>query len=471
MGINTSFAVTGSKADVTPPKLLDLTLPATIDLSAGSRTVNFGVKATDGDGSGVTEVVVWTDKKATTSLGTYDLFLIGSFGDTFRDSTPGSASSSFTFDPATAPGTYNITRVDLTDLAGNKASYTPAQLAAMGINTSFAVTDGTTPILTKPSATVLPTTASGELALALVSSDWVPAASNSVSLVVNYNPMQAHFDTVSLSSGASSFSTRVSEAGTVGTVTISGTGATPAEVQAALKLTLDLAGDAGLVSYSIDAFTVNGKAQTLGQAKAGSIYQGSAGADSLANADGVTFIEGGAGIDTVKYTGARADYVIHKTGAGFTLQGHDGNVATLSHVERAVFGDQCVALDIDGNGGQVYRLYQAAFDRQPDAAGIGFWLHQMDTGTSLLDTAQAFISSQEFIKMYGANASDTAFVSALYQNILHRLPDQAGFDFWINAISHGADRASTLVQFSESGENVAQVLGSIQDGFGYIAWH
>ena len=33
-----------------------------------------------------------------------------------------------------------------------------------------------------------------------------------------------------------------------------------------------------------------------------------------------------------------------------------------------------LALDINGTAGQVYRLYQAAFDRKPDLVGLGYWI-------------------------------------------------------------------------------------------------
>jgi hypothetical protein len=96
-------------------------------------------------------------------------------------------------------------------------------------------------------------------------------------------------------------------------------------------------------------------------------------------------------------------------------------------------------------------------------------MSQMDHGASLHDTAAFFISSKEFGDTYGAGVDTAAFVNALYDNVLHRAPDQAGFDFWVSSLNT-IDRATALVQFSESQENVAQVVGSIQDGFAYTPW-
>jgi serralysin len=60
-------------------------------------------------------------------------------------------------------------------------------------------------------------------------------------------------------------------------------------------------------------------------------------------------------------------------------------------------------------------------------------------------------------------------VGALYANVLHRPAEGAGYDFWLNAL-HTASRADVLANFSESGENQAQVIGRIQNGIDYLHW-
>jgi hypothetical protein len=66
------------------------------------------------------------------------------------------------------------------------------------------------------------------------------------------------------------------------------------------------------------------------------------------------------------------------------------------------------------------------------------------------------MQSSEFINRYGA-LTDTGFVDALYQNVLGRLPDQAGLNFWLDQLEHqGQTRAVVLVGFAESPENVAK---------------
>jgi hypothetical protein len=43
-----------------------------------------------------------------------------------------------------------------------------------------------------------------------------------------------------------------------------------------------------------------------------------------------------------------------------------------------------------------------------------------------------------------------------------------GYQFWNNALNNGFTRAQVLVQFSESPENQANVIGQITNGFDYL---
>lgn len=145
----------------------------------------------------------------------------------------------------------------------------------------------------------------------------------------------------------------------------------------------------------------------------------------------------------------------------------DGQQVVLAGVERMHFSDGAYAFDIDGSAGQAYRLYRAAFNREPDEAGVGYWIGKLDAGASLDAVAQSFIWSREFESLYGANPNDEAFLSAVYRNVLHRAPDADGYAYWMKALKGAFDRADLLVLFSESTENVAQVVGSIEHGFAY----
>ena len=175
--------------------------------------------------------------------------------------------------------------------------------------------------------------------------------------------------------------------------------------------------------------------------------------------------------DTVAYAGASTGYTIQKDSAdgGFSVANASGDRATLLNVERVQFADQMVALDIGGNAGEAYRLYQAAFHRTPDKVGLGYWIAALDGGQALQSVAGGFVNSAEFASLYGATSTDAQFVDALYANVLHRTADGSGYDFWMHAIG-SASRADVLVDFSESAENQAQVIGTIGNGIAYQHW-
>ena len=199
---------------------------------------------------------------------------------------------------------------------------------------------------------------------------------------------------------------------------------------------------------------------------------GTAGNDTLTGTVGNNVLSGLGGTDTVVVAGARAGYTVAPAANGYTItanSGADGQDSLVS-IERIRFADANVAIDIDGVGGQAYRLYQAAYDRAPDTAGVGFWMAKMDQGVSFSAVAAAFLDQPEFISLYGANSTNTTFVGKLYQHVLHRPLDQAGADFWVGQLDRGTARGEVLKGFSESAENVAQLVGTIQNGFEYAPY-
>jgi len=182
------------------------------------------------------------------------------------------------------------------------------------------------------------------------------------------------------------------------------------------------------------------------------------------------YLVGTAGVDTAVFGSLRAQYALSNDGSKVSVvDSANGATTVLSNVERIHFSDQNVALDIHGNAGEAYRLYQAAFNRTPDKAGVGYWIDALDKGQGLKSVADGFIHSAEFASMYGANPTDTQYVQALYHNVLHREPDAAGYDYWLHTLAV-SPRTEVLVNFSESAENQAQVIGAIENGIGYIPW-
>lgn len=180
-------------------------------------------------------------------------------------------------------------------------------------------------------------------------------------------------------------------------------------------------------------------------------------------------VDGGAGLDSAVYSGARADFTITRGVYGVSVTDKTGalGVDNLVNVERIQFGDTMVALDVDGAAGEVYRLYRAAFDREPDKGGLAYWIKALDTGNySLTQISQFFLADKEAQALYSTDPSDSYFVTKLYAHVLHRPAEGAGFDFWVQGLKQ-ASRAEVLAFFSESPENQAQVIGLINNGIDY----
>lgn len=192
--------------------------------------------------------------------------------------------------------------------------------------------------------------------------------------------------------------------------------------------------------------------------------------ESFDSGPGNDSIDGGGGIDTLISGASRASATLVRTDSGWQLSSaYDGD-DSLSHIERIAFTNSTLALDIDGNAGQAYRVYQAAFNRTPDNDGLKFWIGAMDRGASLHDVAAGFINSAEFQTLYGSNPGNDLFVTRLYSNVLHRAPDAGGYNYWLGLLDHNTiSRTDALVQFSESSENQAGVIGVIQNGIELFA--
>lgn len=205
----------------------------------------------------------------------------------------------------------------------------------------------------------------------------------------------------------------------------------------------------------------------------GNVTQGTAANDTLIAGVGNDSINGGGGIDTVVFGAAQTNYSITSSNGNILVTDlvGTGGVDTLTSVERLQFADTSLAVDTSGAAGELYRMYQAMFHRAPDASGAGFWLVQLDHGAPALAIASSFINSAEFIALYGANTTDSAYITSLYANVLHRAPDSGGFAFWQDAFTHGATRADMLVAFADSAENIAATAAVIPVGIPFIPYH
>jgi len=115
---------------------------------------------------------------------------------------------------------------------------------------------------------------------------------------------------------------------------------------------------------------------------------------------------------------------------------------------------------------QMFRLYNASFNRFPDSDGLKYWINEYSKGiTDYRNIAESFIISSEFKQRYGASNTNLEFATNMYKNILGRLPDSEGLNYWVSNLNAGTNsRVDVLGGFSESVENknlFSQVTGFI----------
>lgn len=231
-----------------------------------------------------------------------------------------------------------------------------------------------------------------------------------------------------------------------------------------------------------DKFTGNDAANSLRGMRGNDSLIGGSGNDSLDGGAGNDTLDGGSGSDVAIYTGKIADYLMIRNADGSiritdqrafaqVVGGPQGDGSdTLLGIEKLRFSDNSVMFDTQGAPGQAYRLYKAAFDREPDLPGLGFWIHNLGTSWTLKSVADAFIGSPEFASLYGSSPTDAAFIDLLYRNVLDRAPEAAGFAGWQSALSGGMSRADVLIGFSESVENNNNVASLIANGIRFVEW-
>lgn len=183
-----------------------------------------------------------------------------------------------------------------------------------------------------------------------------------------------------------------------------------------------------------------------------------AGNDVVYAGNGKDTIEGGAGFDVVVVNGKLADY-------GVKI-GSDGTV-TLSSTSSTAPGvvmakDVTFFTDADGKNSltvtstetqaSAVRMYEALLGRSADQAGTHYWLDNVAAnGGNVTSIASAFLASSEYQSKMGG-ASDATFVQSLYQNMLGRSADAAGLAYWESTLADGASRASVVVSIVGSAE-------------------
>ena len=100
--------------------------------------------------------------------------------------------------------------------------------------------------------------------------------------------------------------------------------------------------------------------------------------------------------------------------------------------------------------GFVNRCYRYALNRNGDAYGLNYWCGMLLNHTATpQDMATQFIFSNEAIAQ---NWDNNTFVLRLYRLYMGREPDSAGLSYWVSLLNSGMDRPTVNASFAGSAE-------------------
>ena len=114
---------------------------------------------------------------------------------------------------------------------------------------------------------------------------------------------------------------------------------------------------------------------------------------------------------------------------------------------------------------QVQQLYIAYFGRPADPIGQSYWATQIDAANgSIASVIAGFSASTESAALFG-NKSTIDKVTAIYQNAFGRAPEPAGLAYWVAQLDSGkvsqAQASWTIQQSAGPGDAERRLVGAL----------
>jgi len=226
-----------------------------------------------------------------------------------------------------------------------------------------------------------------------------------------------------------------------------------------INMTLDVSGD------TLSILVSDGDGGTAMRLSPLAGITGTTGNDMLNGMGGDDDIDGLAGIDMSLYAGTRSGYTVTKTAAGFTVADNSGaeGTDTLVSIERLHFSNVNVALDLDGNAGNVARILGAVFGAGSisNREFVGIGLSFMDSGMSYEALMQLAINYT-----LGGTSNHAAVVNLLWANVIGGAPSEANLASYVGMLDGGmsAGALGVLAAGTVFNENNIGLVGLMQTG-------
>jgi hypothetical protein len=184
-------------------------------------------------------------------------------------------------------------------------------------------------------------------------------------------------------------------------------------------------------------------------------------------------IQGGRGLDIVVWEQARDQYQVLATTTGWEVQdtlGQEG-VDRVQAVERLVFSDSALALDLDGHAGTVAKTLGAVFGaesvRQLEFVGIGL-LFMDEYGYSAESLMQLAMDEK-----LGRYASHDQVVNLLYTQVVGQAPSaevRQDFVSLLDSGKHSVGSLGVMAANTDINRSNIDLVGLAQTGLAYLPY-
>jgi hypothetical protein len=204
---------------------------------------------------------------------------------------------------------------------------------------------------------------------------------------------------------------------------------------------------------------------------------GYAGSDQFTGLAGDDFIDGGSGLDFAIYRSTRNDYVIGwDTNSNLLVEDKralsllsdkillDGK-DQLASIERLVFSDKSIALDLSGSAGTTAKIIGAVFGKESvsNKNYVGIGLSFLDAGWTYDNLAGLALDAA------GAKTNDQ-IVSLLWTNVIGTKPTAADKQPFIALLENGMTAGALAHLAADSSFNTTNInlIGLAQTGIEYM---
>lgn len=196
------------------------------------------------------------------------------------------------------------------------------------------------------------------------------------------------------------------------------------------------------------------------------VIAGNAVNNVLEGGQGNDQLDGKGGVDTAVFNGSKSAYAISQNNQGaVTVTGLDG-LDQLANIERLSFSDTNVALDLDGNAGQVAKTIGAVFGASTvsNTNYMGIGIRYLDSGMSSEDLMTLTLNAA------GATTYESV-VDQLYVNLVGIAPSESVKNSYVQRLESGEFTPASLgLMASELNLNTQNInlTGLATNGVEYI---